>query len=553
MFEIKNYYKQDNIERIRNAKSINEIFVTLIDMRKHDTDIKLLVQRILNYIKNGSLRNELNILPFLRKVKIEERYNIRFLSESEQIKMITKKSIFMVYIENPSEYIKLQILNTYNIGFIDFSDITKFSEEEMIQILSKDPVLIKYCKNVTDQLIGKVIRKNPYIIKYIENPSDMIKKIINEVVGKENLPQNGFYIQYIKSPSSEMQLIAVKQNGCSIQYINNPSVEIQMEAVKNDSMAIKYIKNPTIEVLIESVKKDPFSIQYLNEIPFKVQLYAVKIDGNSIKYIKNCSLKVAMEAVRNSETAISYIKEPPLAVQLESIRSNPNSIKYIKNPHKEALKLYDNIKSIEEKSKLYNKNVNLVKQKQNYFKPDYEDIFKNIDSKFFYTYIINWKDDLSNHINYLCKKINAIEFKIATGFVMKSGLELISGSINHVLNNNGSVNLIIGSLQKYNEILHNGTGKVIGMDSVTAEFINDLIDKGVIVKTFTEHFYHGKFYMLKGDILSCIIIGSSNLSASGFNGNRELNILYIFLLLASSFGEILANNFTEFFPFLLEQ
>ena len=55
-------------------------------------------------------------------------------------------------------------------------------------------------------------------------------------------------IQYIKNPSEEVKMAAVKQDGWAIQYIKNPSEAMQMTAVQQNSWAIQYIKNPSEEV-----------------------------------------------------------------------------------------------------------------------------------------------------------------------------------------------------------------------------------------------------------------------------------------------------------------
>ena len=56
-------------------------------------------------------------------------------------------------------------------------------------------------------------------------------------------------IEYIKNPSEEVKLAAVKQNGCAIKYIENPSEKVQLAAVNQDRTAFHYIKNPTPKVI----------------------------------------------------------------------------------------------------------------------------------------------------------------------------------------------------------------------------------------------------------------------------------------------------------------
>jgi len=87
--------------------------------------------------------------------------------------------------------------------------------------------------------------------------------------------------------------------------------------------------------------------------------------------------------------------------------------------------------------------------------------------------------------------------------------------------------LIIGSLQKYNKCIDKGL-YVTDMDVETAKYLN-LLTKNNLIELYTHEqcFYHGKYYYFKGKEISVIIIGSSNLSGSGLEVNRECNILYV--------------------------
>ncbi|MBU5439882.1 hypothetical protein KQI42_17865 [Tissierella sp. MSJ-40] len=143
--------------------------------------------------------------------------------------------------------------------------------------------------------------------------------------------------------------------------------------------------------------------------------------------------------------------------------------------------------------------------------------------------ILNAEDSVNEQILYLAEKINIKNMYIASGFVYKSGLALIEEAIETVHRRSGDVEIIIGSLQHYNKNKKSNNNEIImGMDKITAGHLNLLIkEKKIRVKTLESHFYHGKFFMLEGERKSCFIIGSSNVSNSAFNINKELNLLYI--------------------------
>jgi hypothetical protein len=66
---------------------------------------------------------------------------------------------------------------------------------------------------------------------------------------------DGLAIQYIKNPSEEIKLTAVKQNGLIIKYIKNPSEEIKSTAVEQNGLAIQHIKNPSKEVKLAAARR----------------------------------------------------------------------------------------------------------------------------------------------------------------------------------------------------------------------------------------------------------------------------------------------------------
>lgn len=144
--------------------------------------------------------------------------------------------------------------------------------------------------------------------------------------------------------------------------------------------------------------------------------------------------------------------------------------------------------------------------------------------------ILNNKESIDTQLRYLAKFINVKNLYIASGFVYKSGIKLLEDIINRVEKNLGRVQLIIGSLQNYNLYKKGKENKfILGMDKSTANYVNQLIEqKNVKIRTLEETFYHGKFYFLEGEKKSYVLVGSSNVSNTAFNINRELNILYAF-------------------------
>jgi hypothetical protein len=98
--------------------------------------------------------------------------------------------------------------------------------------------------------------------------------------------QNGYNIRYIKNPSEEVQLEAVKDH--AIYFIKNPSEEVQLEAIKENGSNIYFIKNPSEEIQLAAVKQSPDSIQYINNPSIEVQKAAIHSSGCNLVVIAMC-------------------------------------------------------------------------------------------------------------------------------------------------------------------------------------------------------------------------------------------------------------------------
>lgn len=121
----------------------------------------------------------------------------------------------------------------------------------------------------------------------------------------------------------------------------------------------------------------------------------------------------------------------------------------------------------------------------------------------------------------LAKDIKANTFYMAVGFTFSSGLRLLYPLINYIYDAGGTIELITGSLQSFEN-----EGRNNKIDKGTVIFLNKLIDEiNLNLFTYTDTFYHGKFYYLANDEKAYILIGSSNISKTAFLGNYELDTL----------------------------
>ena len=124
-----------------------------------------------------------------------------------------------------------------------------------------------------------------YISEFSPSPEELETYNIKMISGEPST------IKYIKNPSEQLQISAVRNNGHLIEFIKNPSEEVQLASVKNNGYSIEYIENPSEEVQLSAVLRSPYSIEHIIEkgiIPSEqVQLAAVKENLNAFNIIKN--------------------------------------------------------------------------------------------------------------------------------------------------------------------------------------------------------------------------------------------------------------------------
>jgi hypothetical protein len=157
-----------------------------------------------------------------------------------------------------------------------------------------------------------------------------------------------YAIKFIKNPSEDVQMAAVKEGGWIIQYIIDkgivPSEAVQMAAVRQNGSAIQYIIDkgivPSEAVQMAAVKNNEWAFEYIIDkgiVPSEaVQMAVVKQDGGAIRYIPNPSEPVQMAAVKNKDWAIKVIIDkgivPSEDVQMAAVRRYWENIEYIPEP-----------------------------------------------------------------------------------------------------------------------------------------------------------------------------------------------------------------------------
>lgn len=275
---------------------------------------------------------------------------------------------------------------------------------------------------------------------------------------------------------------------------------MQLSAIRQNVLSLLTIKKPTKRVLLEAVDIDPFIIRNIIEPDEDVQIRAISNNGKVLQYIKNPTKKVQSEAVKlYGYEILKYIHAVDEDIQLAALEEDVENVNYIDVLGENAQRFYESIKDK--------------------FLPEYHKEISQIKEGETRQYIL-FDNNIDGHLNYLCEKLFCSKLSIAVGFMFNSGLQMIEHNLRRILADGGKVEIIVGSLQKYFN-----DSNIVDMNVETAQAINNLINCGMSVSTYTDRFYHGKIYILEGVQLDAIIMGSSNLSSSGFRNNKELNTL----------------------------
>ena len=140
--------------------------------------------------------------------------------------------------------------------------------------------------------------------------------------------------------------------------------------------------------------------------------------------------------------------------------------------------------------------------------------------------IIDDEDEIPDILYRLSYDMKASTLYIATGYLYDSGLARLLPVIDCMDNKIAyEVELIVGDLYHYAK-----GRKCKSPNRATISSLNYLRDSSFITKLFTHSskFYHGKFYYISNGKISYVIMGSSNVTISAYQKNKEFDIVYRF-------------------------
>lgn len=250
----------------------------------------------------------IKLYNFIQKIRVT-------CTTSKNLQGLIKRNPSLIqYVNNPSE--DLVILSIENLNRERYYS-TRNLLLKIVEILKSpsDKVLVALLKTriidlgdiakfyISDDVKIAAIKYYPPNIDYIENPNE---EMLREALYNEL--RHGGIISRFDNLDEGLQLLAVDVDGSNVQYLNEPSEEVKLKAIQKGGF--RFIKNPTDEMLLEAVKVKWSDIQYMINPPIETQLEAIFGNWNAIKYIKNPSPQVELYAVMRDWRAIQYINNP---------------------------------------------------------------------------------------------------------------------------------------------------------------------------------------------------------------------------------------------------
>lgn len=171
-----------------------------------------------------------------------------------------------------------------------------------------------------------------------------------ETILQKELLSEGNVLQFIKNPSEDFIIEAVRQHGRSIQHVDEPSEEVQLVSIIQNIANIIYIKNPSKSIISyynEKLREEgvPEGHEYYDEIKLSVMstlkpdqdidvvvTYCCSQKSIAIKHVNNPSEQFIKEAIAQNGNCIRYVKNPTEEMQRLAVENDVYSIVDIKHP-----------------------------------------------------------------------------------------------------------------------------------------------------------------------------------------------------------------------------
>lgn len=168
--------------------------------------------------------------------------------------MLTENGLEIAFIENPTEEEQLAAVTecASAIFFIVRKGIIP-SPAVQLTAVKKDASVLRFFKEYcAPQVHDYLLERDPFYFKCLPNPTREQTLYFIKTVSKG---ENNYLKQLDETllADPEIQLAAVQAYGCNLQYLKNPSREVILEAIKQNWGAVLCVKDPTEEMILLSI------------------------------------------------------------------------------------------------------------------------------------------------------------------------------------------------------------------------------------------------------------------------------------------------------------
>lgn len=226
-----------------------------------------------------------------------------------------------------------------DLAFVRFDRrlISQFNQTEAFckKALSQDGLALEFVNSPSQEMESIAVNKTPTALKFIKQQT---KDLCINAVSK-----NGLSLQFVDfsdrmdwsdSQINELCRLAVETDPMSLKYAPIQTEHLCLEAVRRNGLALQNVKKRTHEICLQAVRSQGDALVFVNEQTKKICMEAVKKLGMAIRYVRDPDPEVDLAAVQKEGLAIQFIpraRQTP-TIQEAAIRNNPGSLFYIEAP-----------------------------------------------------------------------------------------------------------------------------------------------------------------------------------------------------------------------------
>jgi ankyrin repeat protein len=162
-----------------------------------------------------------------------------------------------------------------------------------------------------------------------ESPLETMKKFYGSWY--PNATKEDYDLYTVEPPHISVQLAAVKVDGTCIVYIKNPSEEIQLAAIKQTGKAFREIRGEMSEkVKLAAIKKLAVNISWIDNQTDEMKWIALKKSHSVFRDIKNPTNEMKLYALKKNGLLLKHITDQTDEMKFEAEKQNPKASKFVK-------------------------------------------------------------------------------------------------------------------------------------------------------------------------------------------------------------------------------